>query len=293
MLEEQLQELLAIRKKARLIPNTDYRFTRLEDLIAYTRYLETYTQEEKDRLLAAFDKLSDQDKEKLWNNATQRGNAALFYLSEQDREKLEMEKKKLSFHERARISDGYIRIEGLANAWLDFGEVSDAIIEIDDSSSPERERHPYAYICFSNGYQRRVETIDIFESIKANPASIGHPAIVFAIYHWQRVIYTRRVIERDEIGPRDEWEQLIKDEFDGGDALRLADMNLKAISPTLHDAAWARAISKEAALALKMDWYGLRLDDVQTVLHFAWERLHAKALKGLVEKKAMLDWRCS
>jgi hypothetical protein len=181
---------------------------------------------------------------------------------------LEAGKKNLSFHERARISDSYIHT-AVGNAWLDLGEISEAIIEIDDSSSPERERCPYAYICFSNGYWRRVETIDIFESIKANPVSIGHPAIVFAIYHWQRVIYTRRVIERDEICPREEWEQELKDKFDGGADLKIAERNLKAISQTLYDAAWDRAVSKEAALALKMDWYGLRLDDVQTALHVA------------------------
>jgi hypothetical protein len=289
MNEELLNELIQVRAKARLSPKTSYRFGRLEDFIAYTQYLSTYTQSEKDRLLAEFNKLSDQEKQALWNNATQRGNAASFYLSDEDREKLEAGKKNLSFHERARISDGYIRIEGLANTWLDFGEVSEAIIEIDDSSAPERQSRPYAYIGFSNGYWRRVETIDIFESIKANPASIGHPAIVFAIYHWQRVIYTRRVIKRDEIGLRDGWEQALKDEFEGGDDLRIAAMNLKAISQTLYDAAWNRAISKEAALALKMDWYGLRVDDVQTVLHFAWEKINTKSLSQFVEKKKMLE----
>lgn len=289
MNEELLDELIQIRAKARLTPKTDYRFTRLEDLIAYTQYLGTYTQSEKDQLLAKFNKLSDQDKQALWNNATQRGNPALFHLSDQDRDKLEAGKKNLSFHERARISDSYIRMQGLANAWLDFGEVSDAIIEIDDSSSPERENRPYAYIGFSNGYWRRVETIDIFESIKANPATIGHPAIVFAIYHWQRVIYTRRVIERDEVGKREEWEQELKDEFEGGADLRIAERNLKAVSQTLYDAARDRAISKEAALALKMDWYGLRLDDVQTLLHTAWERINVETLEPFIDKKEMLD----
>ncbi|HEX8173979.1 MAG TPA: hypothetical protein VF543_02550 [Pyrinomonadaceae bacterium] len=288
MSEELLEELIKIRAKASLTPYFDYRFARLEDFLVYTRYLATYTQEEKDDLLAKFNKLSEQEKLDLLNRTASRTSASVFYLSEQDREKLETGKKNLSFHERARISDSSIRMEGFANVWLDFGEVSDAIIEIDDRSSPERESRPYAYISFSNSYQRRVETIDIFESIKANPASIGHPVIIFAIYHWQRVIYTRRVIKRDDIIPREGWERAFKDEFEGVDDLRTAERNLKAISKTLYEAARDRAISKEAALALKMSWYGLQLEDENTALHFAWENLEADAFGMIGEVEEIL-----
>lgn len=261
MNEELLDELIQIRAKARLDPYPDHRFVRLEDWISYTHYLATYTQEEIGRLFTEFNKLSTQDQQRLWDNATQRGNPASFYLSEQDKDKLVAGRWNLSFHERARISNGYLQ-KSIGKIWLDFGEISEAIIEIDDRSAPVREVRPYIYVGFSDGYHSRVETIDIFESITANPASIGHPAIVFAIYHWQRVIYTWRVIERVEIGSKEEWEQFIRDEYDGGAQLRIATQNLKAISQTLYDAALNRAISKESALALKMDWYGLRLDDV-------------------------------
>jgi hypothetical protein len=84
-------------------------------------------------------------------------------------------------------------------------------------------------------------------------------------------------------------EQFLIDEYHGGAELETAKRNLKAISKTLYDAALNRAISKETALALKMDWYGLQLDDKETALHLAWEKLSATNLRQFVDKKQMLD----
>lgn len=198
-------------------------------------------------------------------------------LSAEERKKLEAGRKELSLHERARLSDFYLQAAA-GVAWLDLGEVSRAVIEIDDRSSPEREMCPYAHIYFSDYYRRRVETFDIHESVKSDPTAIGHPAIVFAIYHWQQVIYTKRVIEREDVTWRGELGRFVKDEYGGGKDVRSAESNLKKLSKTLYDGAKKRMIPKESALALKMQWCGLWPEGNESVVYKAWEALKAESI---------------
>lgn len=198
MTDEQWDELLKLRSKARLEAKTDSRLTRLEDLIAYKRYLDTYTEEELELLLAKFNELSGQEQQDLWHRATNKTNPNFFHLTHEEVERLGEARKKLSFHDRAQLLCGLI-MSAAGTAWIDLGEVFKATIEIDDKSSPARLKRPYAHLSFCHVSRMRVETIDIIESVRKDPTAIAHPAIAFAIYHWQRVIYTRRVIEREDI----------------------------------------------------------------------------------------------
>jgi hypothetical protein len=285
--QEQWDELLKLRAKASLSPKTDYRFEELEIYLSALYTLNLFSQKEKQRLNTQFAQLSEQDKQDLSNRVTNKTRTNFFHLTYDEMEKLQAARKELSFHERARLFSDLI-LTATGTAWLDLGEVFDAQIEIDDSSSPERWSKPYAYIYFPNTYSRRVETVDILESVKNNPASIAHPVIAFAIYHWQRVIYARRVIGRDDITSRDEMTRAFKLVFSGEQELAIAERNLKAIGNNLLKGAKKSAISKEAALALKVESLGLKLEDTDTVIYEAWKRLAGKFIHPTDEVEQVL-----
>jgi hypothetical protein len=275
--EEQWAELLKLREKASLSPKTDYRFQSLEIYLSALYTLNLYSQEDKERFTAQFNELPDQNKQDIINRVTNKTNPNFFHLTHEEMEKLQAARKDLSLHERARLLSNLI-LTATGTAWLDLGEVFEAHIEINDNSSPARWSRPYAYISFSNGYRRHVETVDILESVNSNPAAIGHPAIVFAIHHWQRVIQAKRIIERDDITSKDEtWRSLTR-VFSGEIEVEVAERNLAAIGKNLLKGAKNGAISKEAAFAIKLELYGLTLEDTNTVLYKAWERLEAKLI---------------
>lgn len=275
MSDEKLNELLELRAKASLAPN-EHRLQRLIDLLSYTRYLESYTQEEKERLIAQFKELSSEEQQEVWNH-TYKLHPNFFNLSDEEREKLAKARKELPLHERALISEVFFHTAG-GFAWLDIMEVLDTRIQLDDRSSAAREKRPYAHIYPTDFWQLNVETVDILEAVKSDPMAIGHPAIVFAIYHWRRVIYTKRVIKREDVTSNDEIGQYLNDQWRGGRDVRSAENNLKAISKTLYDAAKKRMIPKESALALKMQWCGLSPEGKETVVHKAWEELKAEII---------------
>jgi hypothetical protein len=281
--------LLKLRDKAGLSAKPSSRLPRLENLIAYTRYLNTYTQEEKDDLLAQFKELSEQEQNDLWAHATYRTNPAFFHLTDAEVERLEESRKKLPFHDRARLLCNLI-LSAAGIAWLDLGEVFFAYIELDDRSSPERVTRPYAHLYFRHVSRMRVETIDILKSVRNDPVTVAHPAIAFAIYHWQQVIYTKRVIEREDITSRGGLGRAFKDIYGGGRDVRSAVSNLKAISETLYDAAEKRAIPLESALALNMQQYGLLgSDDKATVVYKAWDTLKADFIRKAIGPEEVLE----
>lgn len=282
-------ELFKLRDKAGLTPKINNQLSRLEDFIAYDRYLKTYTQEEKDSFINQLNELSDEEKQELWIRATNRTHSGFFHLTNEEVEKLGKARKSLSFHERARLLQGLIRTAA-GTAWLDLGEVFNANIEIDDRSSLERESRPYAHIYFSDFSKAHVETIDILESIRNNLTALGHPAIMFAIYHWQRVIYMRRVIEREDATSRDEWGRFFKEEYRGGRDVRSATNNLKAISETLYDYAEKRAIPLESAFALRMQQCGLLgPDEKNTLVYKAWDILNSEFFNKAGAPKKVLE----
>jgi hypothetical protein len=285
--EEQWTELLKLREKASLSPKTDYRFQSLEIYLSALHTLSLFSEKDREKLNAQLNELSDQDRRDLTYRVRNKTNPNFFHLTHEEMEKLQAARKELSFHERARLLSNLI-LTATGTAWLDLGEVFEAKIEIDDNSSPERRTRPYAYVSFSTGYQRRVETVDILESIKNNPAAIGHPVIVFAIYHWQRVIHAKRVIERDDITSRDMMWKSFKLEFSGEREVEIAERNLKSIGENLLKGAKNGAISKEAAFAIKLELFGLRLEDTNTLFYKAWERLEAKCIEPTDEIEQVL-----
>jgi hypothetical protein len=285
--QEKWDELMKLREKASLNPKTDYRFEQLENYLSDLHTSNLFLQRDHQRFRDQLNKLSEQEKQDILSRAENKTMVNFFHLTYDEVEKLQTARKELSFHERARLLSN-LTLTLAGTAWLDLGEVFEAQIEIDDSSSPERWFRPYAYISFSNVSYRRVETVDILESVKNNPASIGHPAIAFAIYHWQRVIYAKRVIERDDITSRDEEYRAFKRVFSGELEVEIAERNLKVIGNNLLKGAKKSAISKESALALKMESLGLRLEDTNTVIYQAWERLSAEFIDPTDEVEQVL-----
>ena len=274
MNEELWNELLALREKASLSPKTDDRFQSLEIYLSSLYILNLYSQEEKERFTAQFKELSDEDRQAVTYRVTNKTLPNFFHLTYEEMERLRSLRKDLSLHERARLLSNLI-LTATGTAWLDLGEVFEAQIEVDDNSSPERWSRPYAYISFSTGSKRHIETVDIIASVNNNPAAIGHPAIVFAIHHWQHIIHAKRVIERDDITSRDETWRSFRRVFSGELEVDVAERNLAAIGRQLLKGAKKGAISKEAALGIKVELLGLKLEDTNTILYRAWERLGA------------------
>lgn len=177
-------------------------------------------------------------------------------------EDLRTRRQDLLFHERARLLRNLVLTAG-GTAWLDPGNTLDAEIEIDDSSSPERATSPYAHIRLSDGHQ---ETIDIIESVKTNPTLIGHPVIVFAIHHWQRVACATSVFARmDSLTVGDRTKGRSRREAS------VAAHNLKALSRAFTLGVKKSVFSKEVALALSIK--SLDLNNQQGLLYKAWEGL--------------------
>ena len=186
-------------------------------------------------------------------------------------------RRELKFHERMRLL-GLSRT-ATGTVWLDFGEISESMIQIDDGSSTEREERPFAYIWLTQGYERCVETVDIIESVKQNPMSIGHPAILFAIHRWQEVIQAQRLIARDDVdSARDETMRAFKRAFDGGLELESAKRNLDKLMKAFKDGVRDRRITNEVAFAIKAKSMGL-LGSKDNLLYKAWQRLAPKYVK--------------
>lgn len=288
MNEEQWNELLALREKASLSPKTDDRFQSLEIYLSSLYILNLYSQEEKERLTTQFKELSDEDRKAVTHRVTNKTLPNFFHLTREEMERLQSLRKDLSLHERARLLSNLI-LTATGTAWLDLGEVFKAQIEIDDNSSPERWSRPYAYVSFSTGSKRHIETVDIIASVNNNPAVIGHPAIVFAIHHWQHVIHAKRVVGRDDITSRDETWKAMKRVFSGELEVEVAERNLAAIGGQLLKGAKKGAISKESALGIKVELLGLRLEDTNTILYKAWERLGAEFVDPTDEVEQTLE----
>ena len=287
MNEEQWNELLELRYIADLSPKFEFRLQRLESLLSSSFHLDTYSAEERIELLAQFKGLSEQEQKDLVARVKNKPHANFFHLSDEEREKLKAARPELSLQERARLSGPFIYTNA-GVALLDIAEAFNAKIEIDDNSSIERETCPYAYIYFSHHYQRRVETIDILESVRKDATAISHPVVAFAIYHWQRIINAKRVFEREDVITSDEWEKLAKEMWGGLREVRIAENNLKALGKALVEGAKNRAIPNETALSLKMESLGLGVNDKNTVLHKAWERLDSRFIERTDETEQML-----
>lgn len=293
MNQEQWDELLKLRDKANLTPKTDHRLASLEIYMSALYTLSLYSQRDKEMFSAQLNELSDQDRQDLVHRVTHKTNPNFFHLTYDEMEKLQAARKELSFDERAHLSNKLI-MTATGTAWLDLGDVFEAEIEIDDKSSPDRESRPHARISYYPHYRNRIEIIDIIESVRNNPVAIGHPAIMYAIYSWQRMIQAKRVVERDDVTSRDELGQVAKRVFGGVREVEIAERNLEQIGRALSEGAKKRALSNPAAFGANVELLGVRLEDKDSFLYKAWERLAGDFVEKVLDKieadLSALEW---
>lgn len=281
--EELWAELLKLRDKANLTPKTDHKLAALEIYVSALFTVSLFNQKDKETFAAQLHQLTDQEKQDLFHRVSNKTNPNFFHLTFNEMEKLQAARKGLSFDERARLSDRLI-MTATGTAWLDLGDVFEAEIEIDDKSSPERESRPHARISHHPHYRNRIEIIDIIESVRNNPVAIGHPAIMYAIYSWQRMIQAKRVVERDDVTSRDEFGQVAKRVFGGVREVEIAERNLEQIGKALFEGAKKRALSNQSAFKANVELLGVRLEDKDSFLYKAWERLAGDFVEKVLGK---------
>ncbi len=189
-------------------------------------------------------------------------------LNAEDLEQLRQARRHLSFSERARLLKLWSNAAGLV--LYDAGVMLDAVFELKDQSSTEGEQRPYILIRKREVSRVHVETIDIIETVRKDAALIGHPAIVWAIKHWERVIHAKRVLLHDDVYSRDDETAGFNDYYDQR-YIKIAEQNLAAVFKALQEGIKKRAISPASALAIRVR--DLNLDAEQNLLRIAWERL--------------------
>ena len=192
-------------------------------------------------------------------------------LNPDELEKLAQARKRLTFSERARLCKLWSTAAGLV--FYDAGEMLGAVLELKDQSSGEGEQRPYILIRKREVSRVHVETIDIIETVRKDAALIGHPAIVWAIKHWERVIHAKRVLLHDDVYSRDDETAGFTTYYEER-YIRTAEQNLAAVFKALQDGIKKRAISSASALAIRIR--ELNLDTEQNFLRIAWEQLAPK-----------------
>jgi hypothetical protein len=122
-------------------------------------------------------------------------------LNAEELEQLAQARRRLPFSERARLCKLWLTAAGLV--FYDAGEMLNAVFELKDQSSGKGEERPYILIRKRDVSRVYIETIDIIETVRKDAALIGHPAIVWAIRHWERVIHAKRILLHDDVYSRD------------------------------------------------------------------------------------------
>jgi hypothetical protein len=130
---------------------------------------------------------------------------------------------------------------------------------------PKGVSTPHAVVRYDDGSE---ECIDIIESVKRNATSVGHPAILLAIYWWENIVRRELALTVNHIQ---------------GDRLyvELARRNLKLLGTALLQGAQARRLSKEDSFALFVRTWDL--DHPRSNLKLAWELLGGTDLKECAE----------
>jgi hypothetical protein len=204
-------------------------------------------------------------------------------LNAEDVEQLAQARRRLSFSERAGLCKLWLTAAGLV--FYDAGEMLNAVFELKDQSSSEGEQRPYILIRKREVSRVHVETIDIIETVRKDAALIGHPAIVWAIKHWERVIHAKRVLLHDDVFSRDGETADFKDYYEQI-YIKSAEQNLTAIFKALQDGIKKRAISPASALAIRIR--ELHLDTEQNFLRVTWERLSPKHIDPTEDVEARI-----
>ncbi|MBI4854298.1 MAG: hypothetical protein HY819_21065 [Acidobacteria bacterium] len=154
-------------------------------------------------------------------------------------------------------------------------------IEIDDMSRG-REESPRAILHYSDGSKKG---IDILESVKKNPVSIGHPAILLAIRRWEQLVRLNKIffedVYNDKYPPIEDYNQSkIKQN-------KQIATYLKDIGAALYKSAKERELSRETAFKLYVDYLGL--DKQDTYLYKAWKLLKTEEFKKIQNVSVKLD----
>lgn len=206
-------------------------------------------------------------------------------LTANELETIRQKSKELSFAEKAELFINFSTYPG--TLLYDAGSLFEAQIKIDDTNSKNRSR-PLAYIKFSDGYRASIEVIDILESVRNDATLIGHPAILFAINYWQKILIWARYIKQrdiyDEAEAADEKKKNKKLKFQlSGQFVENAQRYLDAIGAALLEGARRKSIPKESALDLQI--HSLNIDAKNTYLYVAWERLAVRHIKEKEESE--------
>ncbi len=195
-----------------------------------------------------------------------------------DRKTIYQKSKKLSFDERAKLSIGIATNPG--TILYDAAGLFEATIRIDDKHSRASKKCPLAYIEFCDGYNSRVEVIDILQSVRNDATLIGHPVIVFAIHHWQKILAWEKYSKNDGAYSDDKIKKIVNYST-SGKYIESARNNLEAIGKALLEGARRQTVPKESAFSRKI--INLGVEKQNTYLYVAWQRLHKKHNKPLNE----------
>src|SRR5262249_5990668 len=92
--------------------------------------------------------------------------------------------------------------------WINTTDLQDWV-KIEDSSGQFRKRPVIIVNYFREEFRQRLagakqildERIDILATVKGNPASIGHPLILFAIKRWVEMIRNHRALASKNVDP--------------------------------------------------------------------------------------------
>jgi hypothetical protein len=157
-----------------------------------------------------------------------------------------------------------------------------AKVEIYDLGKDEAK--PRAVITYPNG---ETESIDIIESVRRNAASIGHPAILFALHRWEQMIRHLTFLPKDIQAYLREYDTagLSLSPKQVGDK---AESHLMRIGEALVEGAKKRALRKELLLGVLENVYGQK-SVTNEYLEKTWELLGSKEIREVDNESLKLE----
>ncbi len=182
-------------------------------------------------------------------------------LEQNEKETIYQKSKKLSFQEKASLLKIILTYPG--THLYDAAGLFETTIRVDDQHSRASQNRPLAYIESTDGYNSRVEVIDILESVRNDATLIGHPAILSAIHHWQKILSWEKYSKDNDIYSEEKIHQK-SNYLLSGKYVKSARRNLEAIGKALLEGSKRQAVSKESSLAFKIK--DLNLDVVVKTL---------------------------
>lgn len=265
MENDRMDKLVKIARKACVTESGRYELESLEQYLRCVADLDKYSEDDRKRFAAEFHALSDEDRQYVVNRVYNRTHPGRFHLTESETQELTESRKDLRFHERAQLSAVWNAWNGIA--WLDIGKVFDAYIEIDDQSSSEREKRPYAHVYYKEGYTRRVETVDILASVERDASAIGNPIIAAAVKYWQHVLYSKNIHNVRNREDDNFAIEYVREKYTRHH-IAVAEGNINAISKMLIAGALKTGVSPKIGLGYSAELLGI---NEGTLLHEVWK----------------------